>query len=245
MLPALTGTIRHRLLVTYAADPAAIAPLLPPPFEPELVEGHAVVGVCVLGLDRLRPRGLPSWTGASTVAAAHRIAVRWEAGGGTRRGVWVQRRDTDRRLPVLLGGRVFPGVHRPAEVEVADTSDRGLRVRVRARDGALVRAECRPGGPWTSRLFDDPAAASAFFAGGDVGVSHDRRGRPECVRLDTEAWRAEPVALEAWTTAFDEALPSGAARLDHGLLVRDVPMTWAPGGSIEDTVPHRDRPAVA
>ena len=59
MIRAMDGTIRHRLLVNYAADPEVVVPLLPPGLRPQLVRGHAVVGICVLRLSDLRPAGMP------------------------------------------------------------------------------------------------------------------------------------------------------------------------------------------
>ncbi len=59
MLPTLEGVIRRRILLNFRADPSAIAPLLPAPLEVLTYNGFAIVGVCLIGMERLRPKGIP------------------------------------------------------------------------------------------------------------------------------------------------------------------------------------------
>ena len=73
-------------------------PLLPAPFRPKLIGGAAITGVCLIRLERLRPRFLPPSFGMHSENAAHRIAVCWEDEGDEEcEGVYVPRRDTDMR----------------------------------------------------------------------------------------------------------------------------------------------------
>src|SRR4051794_8558964 len=102
----MSGEIERRLLVNYRVDPAALAGLLPTGLRPQLVDGQAAAGICLIRLGSLRPKGLPAWVGITTENAAHRIAVEWDDKDGTRTGVFIPRRDSDSRLTVLLGGRV-------------------------------------------------------------------------------------------------------------------------------------------
>ena len=55
----MRGVIERRLLVNYRVDPEVVADQLPAPFEPELVNGYAVAGICLIRLGRLRPRSFP------------------------------------------------------------------------------------------------------------------------------------------------------------------------------------------
>lgn len=78
--PTMCSTIDRRLLVNWRADPAAVAPLLPAGFAPQLVDGHAVVGVCVIRLRHLRPSGAPRPVGIGSEDAAHPmtdVAATW------------------------------------------------------------------------------------------------------------------------------------------------------------------------
>jgi len=95
--PAMSSVIERRLLVNYRVDPEVAASLLPAPLRPQLVNGWAVAGVCLIRLRRLRPRGLPGWAGMRTENAAHRVAAEWDGTGGRQSGVYIPRRDTSSR----------------------------------------------------------------------------------------------------------------------------------------------------
>ena len=53
----LEGVIRRRILLNFRADPSVVAPLLPAPLEVLTYDGFAIVGVCLIGMARLRPKG--------------------------------------------------------------------------------------------------------------------------------------------------------------------------------------------
>jgi hypothetical protein len=162
-VPRIQGIIDRRILANYRVDPAAIAPLLPPPFRPQRFAGHAIAGICLIRLRQIRPRGVPAFFGLSSENAAHRIAVEWDDGGETRRGVYIPRRDSSSRLNALAGGRLFPGVHHHASFTVRETRDH-LDVSVRSDDGGsrvsidAAVATRLPSGS----VFPDLGAASAF-----------------------------------------------------------------------------------
>jgi hypothetical protein len=54
--PTMSSVIERRLLVNYRVDPAAAASLLPTPLRPQLVNGWAVAGICLIraGLEERR-----------------------------------------------------------------------------------------------------------------------------------------------------------------------------------------------
>src|SRR4051812_32601421 len=102
---ALQGVVRRRILVNYRADPDAVQRVLPSPFHPKLVGGSAMVGICLIHLDQIRPSGFPVSVGLSSENAAHRIAATWGSGNGeTEEGVYITRRDTGSRLNAFVGG---------------------------------------------------------------------------------------------------------------------------------------------
>src|SRR4051794_23051378 len=114
MLPVLEGVIRRRILLNYRADPAVVQRLLPAPLEVLTQNGFAILGICLIGMEHLRPKGLPSVLGMSSENMAHRVAIRCPTAAGLHDGVFVWRRDTDHCLSTLLGGRLFPGVQHGA-----------------------------------------------------------------------------------------------------------------------------------
>lgn len=238
-IPTLRGTIERRILVNYRIDPAVAARLLPAPFRPQLIRGHAMGGICLIRLRHIRPRGLPSWLGIASENAAHRFAVEWEQDGELRTGVYVPRRDSSSPLNALAGGRIFPGVHHRAKFEVAETGGH-YRIAINGPNNLRVRvaghaAEALPQGS----LFTSLAEASAFFEGGSLGYSATARpGQFDGLELRTFAWRVQPLAVEhVESSMFDNAslFPRGTVEFDNALLMRDLQHEWRGRGQLRDT----------
>jgi hypothetical protein len=231
--PNLVGVVERRLLVNYRADPDVTARVLPAPLRPQLVNGWAVAGICLLRLGQLRPRAVPAILGTRSENAAHRIAVEWDTPDGIATGVYIPRRDTGSVVNVLVGGNLFPGTHHRAWFDV-DESPAELRVGFTSADrGATVRVHARVADELTgSHLFADAADASEFFRRGSVGYSVTaEEGCLDGLELRTDAWRVDPVeVVSARSSFFDDGglFPPGSATLDCALVMRDVPVTWHP-----------------
>ncbi|GAA1261872.1 DUF2071 domain-containing protein [Oryzihumus leptocrescens] len=232
MIPRLSGEIERRLLVNYRVDPAVIGPLLPAPFRPQIVDGAAVAGICLIRLGAMRPTGFPAWIGRRSENAAHRIAVEWDAPEGTKAGVYIPRRDTDSMLNVAVGGHLYPGQHHRARFRVRE-SETEVAVAFAARDGSVevdvaVRVTAELAG---SKIFADVSAASEFFERGSLGYSAtDQAQRLDGLQLHTNAWKVEPVeVLSARSSYFDDAavFPTGSVALDCALIMRRVPVQWS------------------
>lgn len=230
-LPLIHSEIERRLLVNYRVDTEVAARVVPAPFRPQLVGGHAVAGICLIRLGSIRPTGLPARLGLGSENAAHRFSVEWdEPDGSVRTGVYILRRDSSSWANLLLGGRLFPGVHHHARFDVAETEDR-LHVGFRADDGsAAVAVDVEVTDELESGVFASLDDASRFFEQGALGFSPSRTpGDVETLELQTTAWRVEPVRVTAARSSYfeDESVfPAGSAVLDHALLMRNVPVTW-------------------
>ncbi|MFI1235831.1 DUF2071 domain-containing protein [Nocardia salmonicida] len=229
----MSSVIERRLLVNYRVDPEIAASMMPPTMRPQLVNGWAVAGICLIRLGQFRPSGLPGWVGLRTENAAHRIAVEWDGPRGHSAGVYIARRDSNSLINVLAGGRLFPGEHNSARFDVRETAE-DLHVAYRTRDETIsvdvdVRTAERFQG---SELFADLAQASEFFKQGSAGFSATRGGqRLDGLELRTDAWQVEPVDIRSVrSTIFDDPdrFPPGSAELDCALLMRQVPVTWRP-----------------
>lgn len=226
----LEGVVERRLLVNYRVDPDVLRGVLPPAFRPQLVDGWAVAGICLIRMGSLRPHGLPAWTGVRSENAAHRVAVEWDGGSG----VYIPRRDTGSRLNAAVGGRLYPVEQHLARFDVHETDDE-VRIAFESRDGDVAASvHVRRTDEWAGgELFADLAEASAFFERGSRSYSA-RRGpgdRFDGLGLETDAWRVEPVAVVTATSSwFDNParFPPGSAALDNALLMRNVPVGWRP-----------------
>ncbi len=231
-LPVLNGFIRRRLLVNFRVDAQVMTGYVPAPFRPKLHAGYAVAGICLIRLEQIRPAGLPPFCGLASENAAHRIAVEWEEpGGAAREGVFIPRRDTGSWLNHGAGGRIFPGEHHLADFAVEDDGAKVV-VCIRSRDGQMsvsLRAHESDALP-SSSCFGSLMESSAFFEGGCVGYSATSDGcRLDGIRLQTEGWRARPLAVEHVESSFfaDESVfPAGSVTFDHGLVMRDLVHQW-------------------
>jgi hypothetical protein len=221
----LRAQVRRRLLISYRVDPAVAQSLIPDVFRPQIVDGSAVAGVCMIGLQSVRPGWLRPRVGFRTENGAHRIAVEWDENGKTRNGVYIVERHSSSLVPVLAGGRLFPGVQKRARFELDETQSR-FRVSM-AAPGTSVSVDVQLGGPWMSTLFPNVEAASAFHEQGAVGWSPRRDGRGvEPLELTSKEWAVEPGQVINLKSSFFDALPEGAAILDSVVVMRDIPFFW-------------------
>jgi hypothetical protein len=223
--------IDRRILVNYRADPAVLAHVLPAPFRPKLVEGYGVVGICLIRLRDIRPRGVPAGLGLRSENAAHRIAVEWEQGEQFVEGVYIPRRDTSSQLSALMGGRLFPGVHQHARFAVAErgdsfdvaleSDDRRTRVHVVGRVTATLPARS---------VFASLEAASEFFERGALGYSASADPqRFDGLELRSHRWQIEPLAIEQLESSFFEdrkLFPAGKIQFDSALIMRNLVHEW-------------------
>ena len=227
MISTLNGTIESRLLINYAVAPDVARPLVPAPLELDLVDGHAIAGICLIKM-RVRPRHTPGWLGTAIFGGAHRIGVIDPAG---RHGAYISRRDSSSALAVAAGGRAFPGVHHSATID-ARLDDHHLSVRLESRDGTTrVEAAGAPTDSWpTASVFDSRSAASQYFEAGTVGYSPGPgRGTCEAVEFQTDHWAVSPLSLDRVHSSWMEdttRFPRGTAVLDHALFMQDIPHTW-------------------
>src|SRR5689334_15935739 len=105
-LPTIHGFIDRRILVNFTVDPDVVHKIIPEPFKPKVYKGKAIVGICLIRLKSIKPKGLPDFLGISSENGAHRIAVEWDEEGETKEGVYIPRRDTSLRLNTVVGGRL-------------------------------------------------------------------------------------------------------------------------------------------
>ncbi|WP_394941094.1 DUF2071 domain-containing protein [Psychromicrobium sp. YIM B11713] len=243
----MNATIERRLLINYRMDPELAQRMVPDPFRVQLVEGSAVAGICLIRLGQLRPAawpfsresdvaGLARW-GWRAENAAHRIAVEWPGNSGLERGVFIPLRHSSSWLPVLVGGRLFPAVHRKASFTVRETADETRSHVAVSMSSAQARlsAQVTASGsvPWRSKLFNDLTAASNFYQRAAVAWSPASDGRSvEGVRLQTGQWKVEAAELQSLSSSFFESLPASAIALDQALLMRNISSHWRSCGTL-------------
>src|SRR5215471_13137261 len=204
MLPVLQGMIARRVLLNFRADPQVVQRLLPGPFEVESYQGCAIVGVCLIRLQQLRPRRLPARIGFSSENMAHRVAVHYPTAGKMKPGVFIWRRETDQRLVRVFGGRLFPGVHHGAKFLTVEDED-GICMNVRSDDGETdISFSASYSHAWLSgSAFKSLDEASQFFQRGDCGFSCSLDGHAvEGMQLKVTQWDLKPLDVQLKSAAF-------------------------------------------
>jgi uncharacterized protein YqjF (DUF2071 family) len=231
MLPLIQSVIARRMLLNYRADPAVVQRLLPAPLQVDTQHGQAIVGVCLIRMEKVRPRGVPKALGFSCENMAHRVAIRYVSRGQTRQGVFIWRRDTDAKLIGLLGGRVFPGVHHHARFEIAE-DDKHLTMNVTSAEGkADVRFSAQLSEDWRpTPAFGTLQEVSDFFRKGDCGFSRSLHSEElEGLQLKLLSWNMQPVVVGSQRSSFfsdTERFPEGSLEFDCGVLMRGIPHEW-------------------
>jgi hypothetical protein len=224
-LKTLRAQVRRRLLISYRVDPAIAATLVPGLFRPQIVDGSAVAGVCMIGLQAVRPGWVRPKIGFRTENVAHRVAVEWDEDGIIRSGVYIVERHSSSMLPVVAGGRLFPGVQKHARFHLEETESR-FRVDMSA-PGTSVSVDVELADHWTSSLFPTVEAASAFHENGAVGWSPKRNGiGVEPLELTSKDWAVEAGRVRNVSSSFFDAFPVGSAGLDSVVIMRDLPFFW-------------------
>ena len=221
----IRGVIERRLLVTYRLDPVVAKQLLPAPLQSRLIGGHAVAGIALARLGRVRPVGVPAVVGLSWESAMHGIAVEWERAGSLHTGVFVVHRDG-------AGGGRRP--HRSPRFTV-DERINGLRVAYTSRD-RTVRVDVDvslAAALEGSALFRDVRTAARFlglYGAGEASWAPQLRGfrvsaGDSCI--NAARVRKATSSVFADTTVF----PPGSVQLDSALLLRDFASAAAPAAA--------------
>lgn len=237
--PAISGTIRRRILVNFRVKPSVLQALLPAPFEPKLHNEWAMAGICLIRLEQIRPSWMPLPLGIASENAAHRMAVCWtDENGESQEGVYIPRRDSSSLLNYLVGGRFFPGEHHRTEFRIVDDRQR-IELNARAFDGSVsieLNARAEEDFPENS-IFSSLAEASRFFERGSTGYSATASGQYlDGVVLVTRTWKVNPLAVDSVQSSFfqnKKAFPEGSIEFDCALIMRDIEHEWRAAPSME------------
>ena len=228
-IPTIKGIIDRRILINYTVDPEIIAKLIPPPFRPKIYNNKAVVGICLIRLKHIRPKGFPKFTGISSENGAHRIAVEWEENGETKEGVYIPRRDSSSIFNNLVGGRIFPGKHFLAKFKVAEENG-NYNVSFVSSDNTSISIEAERTKQFSpNSIFKNIENASSFFEKGALGYSPNGN-KFEGLLLKTFEWIVEPLEVKSVYSSFFENsdyFPKGAVQFDNALLMTKIEHEWS------------------
>lgn len=227
-IPTIHGIIERRILVNFIADPEVVQKILPEPFRPKLYEGKAIVGICLIRLKNIKPKGFPNFLGVNSENGAHRIAVEWYENGELKEGVYIPRRDTNLRLNSMVGGRVFPGKHYFATFNVQEENN-NFHLDFTSSDNTTIEIDAKLADEFNGNsIFNTLENASHFFETGSIGYSPNGKNF-DGLKLETYNWKIKPLQVSNVRSSFfeDENLfPKGSIKFDNAVLMENIEHEW-------------------
>jgi hypothetical protein len=227
-IPTIHGYIDRRILINFTVDLSVIKKIIPSPFRPQNYNGKAIVGICLIRLKNIKPKGLPDFIGVNSENGAHRIAVEWNEGGEIKTGVYIPRRDTSLKLNSLVGGRIFPGVHHYAKFIVKETED-NYHIEFNSIDNTRISITAKTTDEFNPKsIFGTLDKASAFFEKGELGYSPNKE-KFEGLKLKAYSWKVQPLDVINVESSFfsnKEIFPDGTVEFDNALLMRNIEHEW-------------------
>lgn len=227
-LPTIHGYIDRRILVNFVADPDVVRKIIPAPFRPQIYQGKAIVGICLIRLKHIKPKGLPDFVGIGSENGAHRIAIEWDEGDEIKKGVYIPRRDTSLRFNTLVGGRIFPGKHYLAKFNVKEVGG-DYHIDFTSSDNTSILIDARETDQFDpNSVFGTLQNASDFFEKGEVGYSPNGN-KYEGLKLQAYSWQVKPLDVAKVHSSFfeDSAIfPKDSIQFDNALLMTKVEHEW-------------------
>ena len=227
-IPTIHGYIDRRILINFTADPEFVQKIIPFPFRPKIYKDKAIVGICLIRMKNIKPKGLPNFIGVSSENGAHRIAVEWDENGETKSGVYIPRRDTSSKLNAFVGGRIFPGKHYFAKFNIEEQNG-NYHIDFKSTDETEISIDAHEIESFnTESIFETLANASSFFESGNLGYSPNKN-KLEGLRLKTYTWEVSPLnVLSVKSSFFDnkDIFPTGSIKFDNALLMTNIEHEW-------------------
>ncbi len=227
-IPTIHGYIDRRILINFTADPGSVEKIVPFPFRPKLYKDKAIVGICLIRLKKIKPKGLPDFIGVNSENGAHRIAVEWDENGETKSGVYIPRRDTSLKLNTWVGGRIFPGRHYYAKFEVAEANG-NYHIDFKSSDSTEISIDATETKVFSDQsIFETLENVSDFFEKGDLGYSPNK-DKFDGLRLKAYEWKVRPLHVSHVKSSFfeNEAIfPKGSVTFDNALLMTSIEHEW-------------------
>ncbi len=227
-IPTIHGFIDRRILINFTVDPIIAEKIIPHPFRPKIYKEKAIVGICLIRLKNIKPKGFPDLFGISSENGAHRISVEWDEDGQTKEGVFIPRRDTSLKLNVIAGGRFFPGKHHLAKFDVKE-ADGHYHVAFKSSDDTRISIDAKETKTFDQNsIFETLENVSDFFEKGAVGYSPNG-SKYDGLKLHAYNWKVRPLEVSHVQSSFfeDESIfPKGSVKFDNALLMTQIEHEW-------------------
>lgn len=227
------GLCSRRIILNWRVNPDSLQKILPAPFRPKLVEENGIVGICIIELEEMRPKGMPAFVGMRSINAAPRIAVEWpdeDKPGQFEQGVYIPRRYTSAKWNAFVSKlRFFPTASGAGDIEVEEDEDGKIQAHAVAPDGMKLSFS----GHTADRLddgsvFKTTQEASDFLKAAQVAYSpNDVNEEFDAIKLKTYQWEAAALSKnEAECTFISDNFKGDEANFDSALIMRGIAHEW-------------------
>jgi hypothetical protein len=227
-IPKIHGYIDRRILINFTVDPKVVEKIIPFPFRPKTYKDKAIVGICLIRLKNIKPKGFPDFVGINSENGAHRIAVEWNENGELKSGVYIPRRDTSLKLNTFVGGRLFSGKNYYAKFNVKENNG-NYHIAFKSSDDTEISIDASETKLFNSKsIFETLDNASDFFENGDLGYSPNKE-KFDGLRLKAYKWEVSPLEVSNVTSSFfenEEIFPKGSVTFDNALLMKNIEHEW-------------------
>lgn len=227
-IPTIHGYIDRRILINFTADPKSVEKIIPFPFRPKIYKDKAIVGICLIRLKDIKPKGFPDFVGVNSENGAHRIAVEWDENGETKSGVYIPRRETSLKLNAFVGGRLFPGKHYLAKFNVQEANG-NYHIDFKSSDETVTSIDATETKVFNQNsIFETLENASGLFENGDLGYSPNK-DKFDGLRLKAYNWKVQPLEVSNVKSSFfenEEIFPKGSVNFDNALLMTNIEHEW-------------------
>jgi uncharacterized protein YqjF (DUF2071 family) len=179
----MTQTWHDLLFAHWPVERAALRRLVPFPFELDLFEGEAWVGIVPFGMTNVAPRGLPSLPGVST---SLELNVRTYVRVGGRPGIYFFSLDAGNRIAVQIARRFLNLPYHSASMSATRTSGAiEFRSTRRSGPGARFQGVYQPTG---SPVVAAERSLEHFLTERYCLYHLDRRGVPYRLEIHHPPW---------------------------------------------------------
>ncbi|KIA88416.1 DUF2071 domain-containing protein [Kaistella jeonii] len=227
-IPTIHGYINRRILINFTADLKSVEKIIPFPFRPKIYKGKAIVGIFLIRLKDIKPKGFPNFIGVNSENGAHRIAVEWDENGEIKSGVYIPRRDTSLKLNAFVGGRLFPGKHYLAKFNVQEVNG-NYHIDFKSSDETETSIDAAETKAFNENsIFETLENASEFFKNSDLGYSPNNE-KFDGLRLKAYNWEVKPLKVSNVKSSFfenEEIFPKGSVNFDNALLMTNIEHEW-------------------
>jgi hypothetical protein len=223
-------------VLTYAAPPTALQPLLPPCLKLDTYLGAdgrewAFVAVAMVQTRHLRPKGFPAFLGNDFFLIGYRLFVTYTTSAGKRlRGLYILKSETDKQRMVLMGNLFTHYRYSQTAIQqtqigteyqlVSETS--GLDIAFTIPDDDLPLPIGSPFPDWkTARRYAGPLPFTFTF--------NAVRNEVLIIEGVREHWQPRPVAVLHHRVGFLGTLGLENPLLASAFTVEQIPYSWKKG----------------